>query len=194
MKQWRVHKVGKKPYKRNTYKGEMGVVGLSPFARIPRFNLETGMPSDPMHAVDLGVSRRMYTLIFTLPRAHVYLEGRKKGEKRPRFEITKAMLNPMGLALNRLAVGTKLPDEFSRRSREIELTRMKAEEWMAIVLLLGPSIALDILLPTKLDYARLFAMHVFCYRALNLDNDHFAMLDVEGLLRYKIYFLFPPLE
>ena len=101
-----------------------GMVGRSLFLDIRYFNFVSDIPTEYMHSVCLGVVRRLIELTFTV------------GDTRTR--VTTRRLSPP-TKYNRLMRDIKVPREFSRRVRQLDLSIIKAQEFRNIVLFFSRS-------------------------------------------------------
>ena len=106
-----------------------GVIGYSPLMDYEGFNFILGIPIDYMHHVCLGVVKRLIELTFNV------------GDNRKR--LTKRKLS-LAKDFNDVMLKTKVPSEFSRRGRTLDLKVMKGEEMRNIVLFFFPIVLLCI--------------------------------------------------
>lgn len=95
-----------------------GVKARSPLLSIRGLDLINSCPIDVMHALDLGVTRKMVNLTFE--------SSAKDREMIP--EVMELLLN------------CNVPSEYSRRGRVVEFGRFKASELMHLAKVLGPEI------------------------------------------------------
>ena len=102
-----------------------GITGRSPLLRLPGFNMIHQAPSDPMHRDWLGVVRN------NLWRNTVGVA--KSG-------LMNARGRRISDAVSKIYLACRLPQEFTHRSRDIDHTNFKAQEWKTMVLTCFPSI------------------------------------------------------
>ena len=100
-----------------------GVIRRSPLYDMPSFNFTKDVVVDYMHAVCIGVGKRLLELTF------------KIGEQRPR-NTTRKLSSPSDF--DKLMLNTKVPHESSRRARELKFSVMKAAEYRNIILFIFP--------------------------------------------------------
>ena len=98
-----------------------GVLGRSALMNIEneRFDMVADSPVEYMHVVCIGVVKRLVELTFNV------------GEKRTR--VTKRKLSSAA-SFNVFLLETKVPQEFPRRTRELDFAVMKATEFRNIIL------------------------------------------------------------
>ena len=101
-----------------------GINGRSLLLDIPGFNFITDLPCEYLHSVNLGVVKRFIEQTFANIR-----------EKRTRLSKTK-LCNPADF--NTQMRGIKVPREFSRRSRSLDYSVMKGQEFRNIILFFFP--------------------------------------------------------
>ena len=102
-----------------------GVVGHSVLLDIEYFDFVNDVPPEYMHLVCLGKVKRLTELTFNV------------GLNRPR--ITKRKLSSTK-EFNRLMAQTKSLSEFSRRSRDLDFSVYKAEEFRNLILFFFPHV------------------------------------------------------
>ena len=98
--------------------------GISILAGINGFDPILDLPIDEMHAINLGIVKKIFDLSFHL--------------KRKDRRATRLRLNER--TLNNLVRQIKVVREFSRRTRTIDFSKYKAEEWRNLVYVYGPAI------------------------------------------------------
>ena len=98
---------------------KVGIVGPSVLFHQPHFNMINNLPAEYMHLVALGVVKRLLELTFKLR------EVRPKLSKRP-------LTHPK--YFNEKIRDIRVPREFSRRCRQLDLSIMKAQELRNILL------------------------------------------------------------
>lgn len=141
-----------------------GVVGRSPLWDIPNFNFVRDSPTEYMHAVCIGVVKRMLELTFAI------------GESRSR--VTKRKLSsPSDFDI--LMLATKVVRECSRRARKLDFAVMKAQEMRNIILFFFPHI-LQCIEPNAKE-RRLWLLLVFMIRSCIIPSDEFHCIDLELL-------------
>ena len=96
-----------------------GVCGYSPLMDLPGFNFLRAVPCEYLHHICLGVVKRLIELSFSV------------GDSRKR--ITKRKLSHPS-HFNEIMRQTKVPAEFSRRGRSLDLHVMKGEEFRNVIL------------------------------------------------------------
>ena len=96
-----------------------GVVGRSPLMNLPGFDMVRDSPTEYLHSVCLGTTKRMLILTFSV------------GETRTR--VTKRKLSSP-VTFNNLMQLVKFVREFNRRNRELDLSVMKGQELRNVVI------------------------------------------------------------
>ena len=102
-----------------------GVVGKSPLLELENFDFVYDSPVEYMHAVCIGVVKRLVQLTFDV------------GEKRKRVTVRK-LSNVADF--NKLMLTTKVAGEFPRRARELDFAVMKAGEFRNILIFYFPHV------------------------------------------------------
>ena len=134
-----------------------GIIRRSLFLDIPGFNFVRDIPVDYLHAVCLGVVKRLLELTFTV------------GDNRPR--ITKRKLsNPADY--NKQMGSIKVPREFSRRSRALDFSVLKGQELRNIILFFFP-LVLHCIEPTEKE-RKLWLLLTFMIRSCILPECEFS--------------------
>ena len=108
-----------------TLEEKEGVIGYSPLMDYPGFDFIKGVPVDWMHQICIGVIKKMLPLTFQV------------GDTKRR--ATKRKLSSPKL-FNDIMQKQKVPKEFSRRGRNLDLKVMKAEEFRNLILFFFPII------------------------------------------------------
>ncbi len=103
----------------------MGVTGRSPLLRLPGFDMVADSPSDPLHRDFLGMTKNMWRLC-TNPNKQGNLSAR-----------TQTMLATVSKAY----ASVRLPQEFSHRSRPVDMANFKSHEWKSLLMTSFPVIA-----------------------------------------------------
>ncbi len=96
-----------------------GVARRSPMSAVPGFHIIDDIPADRMHLVDLGIVRRMINLSYKV-----------KGHTEANVGYTQT---PLG-HLSDKYVTQKVVSECNRRTRPIDFSNFKAEEWRILYL------------------------------------------------------------
>lgn len=109
-----------------THEEAKGFVGHSLFLDIEYFNFLTDIPAEYMHSVCLGLIKRMIELTF------------KVGENRTRV-TTRRLSQPS--TYNKQMKSVKVPREFSRRIRNLDLSIIKAQEYRNMLLFFSRSLS-----------------------------------------------------
>ena len=102
-----------------------GVVGRSPLLDLENFDYVNDVSVDYMHAICIGVVKKMVELTFDV------------GDNRDR--ITRRKLSSAS-AFNKLMLQTKVVGEFSRRARSLDFAVMKAAEFRNLLLFFFPHV------------------------------------------------------
>ncbi|PAA73317.1 hypothetical protein BOX15_Mlig024569g1 [Macrostomum lignano] len=136
---------------------------LSPLHEIT--GLLTGFPLDYQHAAILGITRRIFSWMFSLVKGF-----------RIRGRVTADQLTRLSDLSHSLA--KYIPSEFQRRPRrfDTELVNFKATEYRLHLLYLGPFLFKDILSGLYYDHFMLlhFSIYVFCSPRFRHLRDHAA--------------------
>ena len=152
-----------------------GVVERSLLLDLEYFDFINGVPAEYMHLSCLGVVKRLTELTFNV------------GTNRPR--ITKRKLSSTQL-FNTLMSLTKNPFEFSRRSRDLDFSVYKAEEFRNLVLFFFPHV-LECL-ENDAKERELWLYLAFMIRACILPDVEYFNVNVNQILMactkfYKLY-------
>ena len=142
----------------------LGIVGPSILMTQPNFNMINNLPVEYMHSVCLGIVKRMLELTF------------KVGDDRQK--ISKCPLIPPK-KFNDLIRDVRVPREFSRRCRQLNLSIMKAQELRNILLFLFP-IVINCIGEEFVNDRKIWLLLVFMIRAcvipnaeyINVNSDH----------------------
>ena len=135
-----------------------GILGYSPLMDYPNFDFIEGVPVDYMHMLCIGVVKRLLQLTF------------RCGETRKR--VTRRRLsNPT--VYNAIVMKHKVPSEFSRRGRKLDLGVMKAEEFRNVVLFFFPIVLECIPRPEGEKERQLWSTLAFQVRAYILPDIEF---------------------
>ena len=102
-----------------THDEKKGVIRRSPLYQVPSFDIVKDSPVDYMHAVCIGVGKRLIELTF------------KIGDARPR-KTTRKLSSPADY--DKLMLQTKVIGEFPRRARELKFSVMKATEFRNVII------------------------------------------------------------
>ena len=137
------------------------MIGYSPLMDYPHFDFINGIPIDYMHMICIGVVKRLVQLTFTC------------GETRKRL-TTRRLSNPK--VFNAIMMRLKVPSEFSRRGRNLDLGVMKAEEFRNLIIFFFP-IVLECIPGSAGDKERrLWQILAFQVRAYTLPNSEFMQV------------------
>lgn len=139
-----------------------GVVSKSPLFMIDRFNFVLDSPAEYLHAVCIGVTKRLIELTFAV------------GDNRKR--ITKRKLSSP-VTLNKLLRGVKLPRECSRRIRELDFSVLKGQEFRNFTLFLFPLIIECI--EENAKERKLWLQFSYMIRSCILPNKEFKQIDLD---------------
>lgn len=149
-----------------------GVRSRSMLDRIPGFDSTVGVPIDVMHALDLGVTKKMAGM-------SVQVKGV------PNATAIARRLDPFDL--DEALSGIRVPSEFSRRVREFDHAHYKAEEWRNFTCCLFPAFIGK--LPSSVRH--IWLLSVYLFRALQIPNaEYYSIsedLQVIGEKWYKGY-------
>ena len=133
-----------------------GIVGRSIFLDIDYFNFTCDIPAEYMHSVCLGLVKRVIELTFSV------------GETRTRV-TTRRLSSPT--KFNKVMSAIKVPREFSRRVRNLDLSVIKAQEYRNIALLFFPAVLECI--ETQAKERRLWLLLAYMIRACVIPNSEF---------------------
>ena len=134
-----------------------GVVSKSPFMSIEYFDFINHISVDYMHAICLGLVKKLIELCFSV------------GDIRPR--ITKRKLSSPNQYNNQMTC-VKVPREFSRRGRMLDFSMLKAQEFRNIILFFFPLIISS--LPSSCKEIQLWLLLSYSVRACILPVNEFA--------------------
>ena len=135
-----------------------GIKGRSVLIDQPGFNFINDIPAEYLHSVSIGLVKRLIELTFNV------------GANRPRN--TKRKLTPPA-TFNRLLSDIKVPHEFSRRIRDLDLNVFKAQEFRNLILFLFP-VVLECLEPNCKE-RNLWLLLAFMIRACVVPNNDFFL-------------------
>ena len=155
-----------------------GIIGRSLFLDINYFNFTADIPAEYMHSVCLGLVKRVIELTFTV------------GETRTRV-TTRRLSSPT--KYNQQMKTIKVPREFSRRLRNLDLSVIKAQEYRNIILVLFPVVIECI--ETQAKERRLWLLLAFMVRACVLPNQEYSQIPQNELkdVSEKFYALYEAL-
>ena len=144
-----------------SHEDKLGIVGTSVLLYQPHFNMINNLPAEYMHSVCLGVVRRLLELTFRV------------GERRQ-------SLSKMNLSLpskfNSLIRNIRVPREFSRRCRHLDLSVMKAQEQRNLLLFFFP-LVLQCIEDIYEDEKKVWLLLAYMIRACVLPNNEFQCID-----------------
>ena len=152
-----------------------GFVGQSLLLDIPNFNFILDIPTEYMHSFCLGVMKRLLELTF------------KIGEVRSRITKRK-LLSPT--LYNSTMHDVKVPKEFSRRARTLDLSVMKAQELRNVLLFFFPIVLTCI--PNEPKEKQLWLLLTFMIRACIVPTIEFQNVNLAHVEQSctKFYTLF----
>ena len=155
-----------------------GVVRRSPLLDIPGFNFTMDSPTEYLHAVCLGVSKRMVCLTFSV------------GENRPR--ITKRKLSS-ALEFNSLMLMIKVPREFPRRIRDLDFSLFKGQQYRNITIFFFPVVISCIEKSAK--ERKLWLLYAYMIRSCVLPQKEFQQVDLSSIEKacFDFYVLYEKL-
>lgn len=143
-----------------------GVIGRSPLMELEGFDFVLDSPTEYLHSVCLGVTKRMIILTFSV------------GEKR--YRVTTRKLSDPAL-FNALMQKVKVFREFSRRNRELDFAVLKGQEFRNILLFFFPVVIKCI--PRKAPERKLWLLLVFMIRSCVLPPQEFRNFDLDEIER-----------
>ena len=141
-----------------------GFTGHSLLLDMDEFDFTKGISCEYMHCVCLGAVKRLLILTFNL------------GEKRIRC-TTRRLSNPA--KYNDFMKGIKVPKEFSRRARNLDISVLKAQEMRNITLFFFPVIVECIEKNAK--ERKLWLLLAFIVRACCLPNNEFENVLIDAI-------------
>ena len=142
-----------------------GIYGKSHFLNLPGFDFIENIPAEYMHSVCQGVIKRMLELTF------------KTGETRNR-NTSRKLSDPY--LFNQMMSTTKVPKEFSRRCRSLDLGVMKAQEYRNCILFFVPIIMKCIPVMYKKEI-KLWLLLWFMIRSCVIPNTEFQSINVNNV-------------
>lgn len=147
-----------------THSERKGIKGRSLLLDLDYFDYVNCMPTEYMHLLSLGVVKRMLELTFTVG------ETRSRNTKRP---LTPAHF------FDDLIKNTKVPHEFPRRLRTLDLSVLKAQELRNICLFFFPFITQC--LEGNEKEIKLWEMLAFMARACVIPEEEFSSVNVNSI-------------
>ena len=123
------------------------------------FDIINQIPAEYMHLVCLGVVKKLFKLAFQADNRMRIIDHQRLKE------------------LNQHLLETQVPSEFSRRTRPVDFSNYKAEEWRNMILIYFPFIVNC--LATSPDEALLWSILAFIVRANILNFDRYSQVWVE---------------
>lgn len=153
-----------------------GIVGPSVLLNYPQFNLIKNLPAEYMHSVCLGLVKRLLQLTF------------KVGDSRDK--ISKRIPTPPSM-YNDLICNVRVPREFSRRCRQLDLSVFKAQEMRNVLLFFFP-IIVQCIEPQFPNERKIWLLIAYCVRSCILPNNEFLLIDADVITQYlhEFYLLF----
>ena len=149
-----------------TNEEKKGVVSRSPLFSIPNFNIVLDLPVDYMHALCIGVTKRMIEMTFV-----------NTGEVRSR-KIKRKLSSPE--QFNKLMLKTKVVHEFPRRARTLQFSVMKATEYRNIVLFYFKYVIDCIPLSEKKE-RKLWLVLAYMIRSCTIPNKEFQPIPLQHI-------------
>lgn len=156
------------PKKKKDLEVVKGIRAVSPLASVEDFDMLKQIPTESMHLVDLGVVRKMVKISFDYP----------AGTKRVSFNTPDLSL------LDEELETVKVPTEFSRRTRGVDPTVWKAEEYRNLILAFFPIVVRHM---TSVQCREIWYLTVYIVRAVNLPMDVMREAGVTDALVLKWY-------
>ena len=147
-----------------TKEEKKGIKGRSLLLNIEGFNYISGIQTEYMHLVPLGVVKRLLELTFSI------------GETRTRV-ITTKLASP--LKFNEAIKFIKFVREFSRRARALDLSVMKAQELRNLLLFLFPLVT-DCLTANEKE-VKLWEMLAFMIRACIIPENEYQNVNIPSI-------------
>jgi hypothetical protein len=141
-----------------------GVTGKSVLFDIQGFDVIKSMMPEYMHWACIGVVEKLVRLTFQL--------GEKPKTHRD-YQRTSAE------RLNGLLPTVRLPTDLSRRSREVDVAKYKAEEYRNLILLMFP-LVLECL-EARTEHARIWALLAFVLRSNCIPDREYAFVSKRDL-------------
>ncbi len=136
-----------------------GVKEESPLACLRNFNYLSQVPAERMHLLDLGLVRKMMSLMFKIGKV------KKNALRRASYKHRRSLEE-----LNAIVIKVQLISDFSRRSRALDKGSWKAQEFRNLVMAMFPAVAQTC--PPQCKEVWLYT--VFIYRALMLPSELYA--------------------
>ena len=143
-----------------------GFTGHSLLLDVPDFDFVNGISCEYMHSICLGVVKRMLVLTFNL------------NEKRPR-KTTRRLTSPS--VYNNLMKSVKVPKEFSRRARNMDISVFKAQEFRNIALFFFVTIVHSIEKNAK--ERRLWCLLSFMTRSCCIPDEEFYNVNEQDIVQ-----------
>lgn len=143
-----------------------GVMGRSLFFDIPYFDVVQHMPPDYLHGVCLGVVKKVTELTFSV------------GENRKR-NTTRKLSSPA--QFNKEMAKIKSTREYSRRSRTLDFSVMKGQEFRNLIIMFFPIVINCI--EEKAKERRLWLLLAYMIRVCIIPENEFSNSD-EGIIEY----------
>lgn len=141
-----------------------GIKSRSPLLALSNFDIVRDVPTEYLHAVCIGVVKRLVELCFAV------------GEKRPSDKKTK-LCPPQ--VFNNLMASIKVVFEFSRRVRDLDLSVMKGQEYRNVVLFFFPVVVKC--LDHEQKERKIWLLLSFLIRACVLPTKEFQCVNLNSL-------------
>lgn len=139
-----------------------GIKGMSPMIAFQNFDLATGFPIDYMHAVLIGVTKKIISLWTT-----------SENHKKP-YYINKKRQR----ILNARLIKIKTPSYISRRPRSIEhLKKFKASELRSLLIYFIPLITERLLAKKYIEHFKLLSTSIYTLLQPSISNDELNMTE-----------------
>lgn len=136
----------------------LGVCKVSPLLAIPSLDIIEHIPCEKMHAVDLGIVRRLMSYFYT-------------GSKTSKTPLKKVHV----AKLNEYLRDQKVISECSRRTRDLDVGVWKASEYKQLVLSMWPAVAET----CRKECRELWILTTFIVRALCLPDETYNEITTE---------------
>lgn len=142
-----------------------GIVGRSPFLKLPYFDIVRDIPCEYLHSTCIGVVKRLIILTFNV------------GISRPR--LTKRKLTPPSV-FNALMSAIKVVREFSRRARSLDISVLKGQEYRNIGLFFF-IIVVQCLDDDNTNERRIWLLLGYMLRACVIPNNEFQNVNLSDI-------------
>ncbi len=147
-----------------------GLSRMSPLLKLRRFNLIWQSPPDEMHLMALGLSKKIYELIFTT--------NKRPGQKVRLTRNKRKRVSAIRERLDNILDDLKVPSEHGRRPRAVE-SKYKGVEWRLLGLFLYPVLAI-LAKEETVRRRKILALFGFMYRALCISQPELLRMERDG--------------